>query len=266
MSACAARMTPLAGVPIFYHNPADMWQHYLMNATRIEPVRDGHNPLNGSILRHLSAAMKAIPASLKLASGSLFLEFGVREGNSIRYLSTRNKHLQFDGFDSWEGLPGRASDIGAASLGWKRGVFATPKPSVPSNVRLHQGFFDKTFAPFLDSLPASSRTQVAFAHLDADLYSSTIEVLCAMCSRCLLGEGTVLAFDELYGKFVHALANHEWRALWEAALSCGFTFRFITWMVQPGPHTKAARAAVQITDAGPRCVGRRAERMSSTAR
>ena len=71
----------------------------------------------------------------------------------------------------------------------------------------------------------------------------------AACSR----KDTVLSFDELYGKNLPALAEHEWRALYEASASCGFSFQFITWMLFNGPATRYARAAVQITDVGPHC-------------
>ena len=56
-------------------------------------------------------------------------------------------------------------------------------------------------------------------------------VVLALCARCLLRDGTVLAFDELFGR--PELASQEWRALEEASASCGFSYSFLTWMLHP---------------------------------
>ena len=247
---CSIRSTPLPGIPQFYANPGDMWRNYLMNATRVDQAK--MDPLS-AIYAHLDTAVSHVPTTLLHAPSALFLEFGVREGGSITHQATKHPTITFDGFDSWEGLPGNANDRGTSVLHWGKGQFDSAMPKVPSNVRLHRGFFDATLPPFLDSLPTHPRPKASFVHFDADLYSSTAEALCALCSRCMLAKGTVLSFDELYGKNLPALAEHEWRALHEASASCGFSFQFITWMLFNGPATRYARAAVQITDVGPHC-------------
>ena len=63
-----------------------------------------------------------------------------------------------------------------------------------------------------------------------------------MGSRCMLREGTVLAFDELFGH--PALKQLEWRALLEAAHRWCFRFRFVSYMVHP--LSRYGRAAVRV--------------------
>ena len=118
-------------------------------------------------------------------------------------------------------------------------------PTVPPHVRLHVGWFNETLPPFLDS--PSGRGPVAFAHLDADVYTSTIQVLDAIGTRCRLRLGTVLAFDEIFGP--PRIQEEELRALQEAAHKYGFTYRFITYLNHP--KTNFGRAAVQITGVAP---------------
>ena len=127
-------------------------------------------------------------------------------------------------------------------------------PSVLPNVRLHRGWFSETLPPFLDAQQRARgggegapppQAYVAFAHLDADLYSSTSFVLNEMGRRCLLANGTVLSFDELFGH--PTLVDHEHRALTEASRRWGFTYEYITWMLHP--ESKYGRAAVAVTNA-----------------
>lgn len=65
----------------------------------------------------------------------------------------------------------------------------------------------------------------------ADLYSSTRDVLNAMLERCLICNGTVLSFDELFGR--ESLVNQEWKALEEARVQYNMSYRFSSWMLHP---------------------------------
>lgn len=189
----------------------------------------------------------------------LFLEFGVRNGHSISMManvtSSWSDRYRWDGFDSFRGLP-RAEDIVAGvqrrKIGWSMGVYSTHGrlPAVPSSVSLHVGWFNESFPAFLDRQPTSRA--VAFAHLDADLYESSITILHLLATTCRLRRGTVLAFDELFGS--PAVEQHEWRALRDVARCFGLRFSFISFMA----HERSAfgRAAVQIMDAGPACAAR----------
>ena len=187
---------------------------------------------------------------------TLFLEFGVRDGRSITHLARlSNTSRTWHGFDSFNGLPDEAStQAGSANkskllnLAWARGRYRSRRPVVPRNVALHAGWFNVTLPSFLDAdTAAGADPTVAFAHLDADLYSSTAQVLYGLGSRCRLCAGTVLAFDELFGSA--AVEAKEWRALRHAARCFGLRFRFISYMAHP--RSAFGRAAVQLTEVPP---------------
>lgn len=188
---------------------------------------------------------------------TLFLEFGVRDGRSISHLARLSNSTTWHGFDSFRGLPEeiastRTSTEGNESkllkLTWRRGIYTRSgrRPSVPHNVALHGGWFNQTLPTFLDSARVADAA-VAFAHLDADLYSSTAQVLWSLGSRCRLCAGTVLAFDELFGSA--AVEAKEWRALRHAARCFGYRFQFISYMAHP--RSAFGRAAVQLTEVPP---------------
>jgi hypothetical protein len=118
-----------------------------------------------------------------------YLEFGVFTGGTIRFIARRINPRTIHGFDSFKGLPEAWSGFnlgrGAFDLGGRL-------PRVPNNVRLHRGYFEESLPIWLRENPG----QVAFIHLDCDLYSSTKTVLSLMASR--LTSGTVVLFDEYF--------------------------------------------------------------------
>jgi len=81
-------------------------------------------------------------------------------------------------------------------------------------------------------------------HMDADLYSSTVDVLLILNKYQLLRPGTVIAFDELFGH--PSVSFQEWLALRHAAKRGPFRWRFITWMLHP--ESKYGRTAIVITE------------------
>lgn len=127
---------------------------------------------------------------LKIKSG-LMLEFGVYRAASLNYFAGKLPEHIWHGFDSFEGLPsdwaGGAKGKGAFSLGGKL-------PSVKSNVKLHPGWFHDTLPVFL----SDKKENVAFVHLDADIYESTITVLRAL--KPAFKAGSLLLFDEYFGQ------------------------------------------------------------------
>jgi Macrocin-O-methyltransferase (TylF) len=84
------------------------------------------------------------------------------------------------------------------------GHFAGTPPKI-RGVKIVKGYFDATLTPDL----ARRVGRVAFASLDADLFSST---LCALnWLTPLLGDGSLLLFDEyLGGDFAEKRAHEEW--------------------------------------------------------
>jgi len=131
-------------------------------------------------------------------------EFGVMEGKSARHLleflpPSGVLHL----FDSWKGLP----------EAWKRrpnsevpkGAFACSQPDLEDARCVYwPGWFDDTLPGFA----SGHDEQIALAHLDCDLYSSTASVFRSI--GHLLGPGTVLLFDDLF--FYPLWRDHQWKA------------------------------------------------------
>jgi len=207
-------------------------------------------------LRHLERALQHVAVR---GRSLLHLEFGVHDGRSINHLASLVPAATWHGFDSFEGMPANTKDLkGTHYMRWTAGMYSRQghEPAVRPNVQLHKGWFEQTLPPFLASAAAGTlspgasvgasahgASAAAFVHLDADLYSSTRTVLEELCSRCLLRNGSVLAFDELYGN--PSLFNHEWKALRESAERRGFEYRFVTWMLHP--KSRMGRAALRIT-------------------
>jgi hypothetical protein len=138
----------------------------------------------------------------KQTDNTLWLEFGVFQGNTINFISKYTKKQIF-GFDSFEGLP----------EDWRhefpKGVFNMNGilPSVSNNVTLVKGWFSDTLEPFL----LSNNEMISFIHLDADLYSSTIYVLETCVKR--IKEGCIVVFDEIFNFTGYDGPNSELRAL-----------------------------------------------------
>lgn len=143
----------------------------------------------------------------------LYLEFGVYEGDSMRWWSKNLVHPEahLHGFDSFEGLPE------GWSLGEKAGHFST-KGRIPvlddARVRFVKGWFQDTLPSY--EPPAHDRL---VAVLDADLYSSTAFVLEWLGER--IQPGTYLYFDEFHDR------NHELRAFDEFLQRSGTRFRAV---------------------------------------
>ena len=121
------------------------------------------------------------------------------------------------GFDSFRGLPerwtGSQEDVGAFDVGG-----ALPDIAA-SNVEFHVGWFTDTVPEFA----AGTTLPIRFAHLDADLYSSTSTVLAALADRFV--DGTVVVFDEYFG--YHGWPHHEHKAFTELLEARGLSFEAI---------------------------------------
>ena len=122
----------------------------------------------------------------------LYLEFGVWNGESMRYWSKllRNPNSELHGFDSFEGLPEDFTPLtrrGAFSLNGNAPRFDDPR------YRLFKGWFQDTLTSY--KVPAHD---VLVMNMDADLYSSTIFVLNSL-EKAIL-PGTYIYFDEFYDR------------------------------------------------------------------
>jgi len=150
-----------------------------------------------------NARTTSLSELVKMAGEGLYLEFGVHTGSSIRQIAAVTKNTVY-GFDSFEGLP-------EAWNGLQSGHFSNQGrlPSVQENVKLIKGWFNVSLPEF-----AKEHTgNVAFMHIDCDLYSSTKTVFDTFKDRFV--DGTIIAFDEIFAYGGDLWKHHEYKAFCE---------------------------------------------------
>jgi O-methyltransferase len=124
-----------------------------------------------------------------------YLEFGVFQGESIRYFSEINSSADstFMGFDTFQGLP---EDWVELTRTVKSSTFSVDGkiPEIDdARVSFVPGLFQDTLPDTLAGLPTPNQLVI---HNDSDLYSATLYVLTLAHTRIL--PGTVIIFDEFY--------------------------------------------------------------------
>ena len=168
-----------------------------------------------SIFSHPIATLEH---ALSLApAGGMALEFGVYSGRTLRVIAEARPDKQVFGFDSFQGLP---EDW---RTGLPAGTFATDQLPEITGAELVVGLFEDTLADFLANHPGP----VAFLHMDADLYSSTVIVLEQVRPR--LRPGSVIVFDEYFN--YPGWQQHEHRAWEEFVAKSGIMFRYEAYTV-----------------------------------
>ena len=181
--------------------------NYSINVFHNTPVVECES-IKGNTNRktHLAKAMEYVDVDGQV------LEFGVHTANTINRIA-----LYFDtdtvwGFDSFEGLP-EDWNMSKHDISPKGFFSVDALPVVNDNVKLVKGWFNETLPQWIKENP----TPIKFLHLDADLYSSTKEVLTLLDSQIV--PGTVIVFDEMYHwKYPHKYTyweQGEYRALKE---------------------------------------------------
>jgi predicted O-methyltransferase YrrM len=144
----------------------------------------------------------------------MICEFGVFKGESINYIAEILSNADVYGFDSFEGLP----EDWRAEV--KAGHFKMQQlPAVRPNVRLVQGWFDKSLPAFLENHPEPA----AYLHIDSDLYSSAKTILDLFASR--IRPGTVIVFDEFFN--YPGWRQGEYKAFEEFVAAHGTQFDYI---------------------------------------
>jgi hypothetical protein len=142
----------------------------------------------------------------------LALEFGVSTGNTLRIITpTRPRDTVF-GFDSFAGLPE------TWRTDFEAGAFAVDEPPAVPHAELVVGAFKETLPGWVAEHPEP----VAFVHVDADLYASTVTVLDHIGDR--LVEGSIVVFDEYFN--YPGWAEHEHRAWTEFVERTGTEFAY----------------------------------------
>ena len=159
----------------------------------------------------------------------LVLEFGVEKGASLRHLAGLTNRI-VHGFDSFEGLPGDWQGTKEA-----KGAFTLRGrlPKVPSNARLHVGWFDATLPEFLATDPAPC----ALIHVDCDIYASTVSIFTNLAGR--IQPGTVIVFDEYFN--YPGWRQHEYKAFQEFINDSGLIYQYLGFSAEKG------HVAVRIT-------------------
>jgi hypothetical protein len=158
-----------------------------------------YGPLQRKVNLADQAMVLHLCARLALRVPGAFIEFGVADGSSTRVLSALKGDRKLYALDSFEGLQEKFENA-------EVGTFACDPPRI-RGVEIVKGYFEETCTAQF----ARRVGRVAFAHLDADLYSST---LCALRFLTpLLDTGSILLFDEfLGGQQAEKRAFDEWRA------------------------------------------------------
>jgi predicted O-methyltransferase YrrM len=151
----------------------------------------------------------------------LVLEFGVYMGTTIWHIAERLPERRVYGFDSFEGLH-------EAWLHHKERAFSVQQiPRVPENVTLVKGLFQDTSAEFL----AAHADDIAFMHIDSDLYSSCKYIFDAYGHRIV--PGTIIVFDEFYN--YHGWKGGEYKAFYEWCQTVEARHEFIGFTAERGP-------------------------------
>lgn len=204
---------PEGGLCHWCNRPNDIEEEVYKLATRqsAEYVLAHFSHISGTIDRY---HMLKYCVQRAMSEG-LFLEFGVYNGDSVNLIADTIKGI-VHGFDSFEGLPENweACKAGQFSLGGRL-------PEVHSNVKLHVGWFDRTLPEFVQS----HNEQVAFLHVDSDLYSSARTVLYLLKNQ--IAKGTVIVFDE-YFNYPNWQA-HEYQAFQEFVRDFNLKYEYIAY-------------------------------------
>jgi hypothetical protein len=148
----------------------------------------------------------------------LWLEFGVYTGTSISNISSLTKNLVY-GFDSFEGLHEHWDKNNPQ---WRYSLNGNiPQINWASNIRLIKGYFEETLPKFVEE----HRENVAFLHVDSDLYSSAKTIFSNLKDRII--PGTVICFDEFcdYPDY----RKHEIKAFAEFLLDTNLNYRCLAY-------------------------------------
>jgi len=143
----------------------------------------------------------------------LNLEFGVATGATINFIAKEVAPEQVYGFDSFEGLPDDWTPV------YRKGHFAQDLPKVADNVELVVGWFNESLPGFLAEHPGD----IAYLHIDCDLYSSTKTIFDLVGDR--IRPGSVIVFDEYFNYLTWR--DHEHRAFTEFVESRNIGFRYL---------------------------------------
>ena len=151
---------------------ADFVHHYLEDVKEV--VVPNGATIDAMRKAHLKQALHFVPPGRRWKNrNALYLEFGVADGESIRYMAhLTGPNITWHGFDSFQGLPATNMSGTRSEQVWRKGDYTQKghfPTNIPENVRFHKGWYSETFPPFLDASMAKHDCIVAFVHLDAGI-------------------------------------------------------------------------------------------------
>lgn len=171
--------------------------------------------MNSIILKNDRISNLKYALSLVKKEG-MFLEFGVYSGSTINIIADKYRNEKIYGFDSFEGLP---EDWNGWTL--EQSYFKTQSlPKVRENVILIKGWFDEVLPNFIKQ----HNEDIAFLHVDCDIYSSAKYVLETLGSR--IKSGTIIVFDEYFN--YPNWKNHEHKAFMEYIELSGLKYKYVS--------------------------------------
>lgn len=147
------------------------------------------------------------------------LEFGVYTGISLRHIEKHTPQQQvIHGFDSFEGLPGYWIP------GYNKNLQVKKIPTFSDRVILHKGWFKDTLPEFVDA----HKGDIAFMHLDADMYESTKTIFDLLGHKII--SGTIIIFDNYFG--FSFWKQHEYKAFQEFIASKNLKYEYLCYTDQ----------------------------------
>ena len=150
--------------------------------------------------KKLNFRKKLVSENVKFLQNKLYLEFGVMDGPSIidfyNCYKKENIDADFYGFDAFLGLPEEKLDQHSP---WRTGQFTMhgnvhPNLSAIPEINIVDGWFSDTLNDSL--LEKFGDKKIGIAHIDCDIYTSTVEVLEFIIKNDLLCDGSILLYDD----------------------------------------------------------------------
>ncbi len=174
-------------------------------------------------------AYDALDHALKEVSipGS-YSEFGVFKGESVNYIA-KKINTEIHAFDSFEGLPEKWLNT------HEKGHFKVNNlPKFEKNVVVQKGWFDATLPQWIKEHPEN----IAFLHVDCDLYSSTKTIFNLLNKQIV--KGTIILFDEYFN--YPFWEHHEYKAFQEFVADNQVEYEYLCY----SSNSFGAKVAVRI--------------------
>jgi hypothetical protein len=170
-----------------------------------------HMP-NASVFWHPHDTLRFALGQIK--GPGLALEFGVATGSTLKIIADAvARDHTVAGFDSFAGLPE------TWRTGFPVGEFAQEQIPTVEGAEIVVGLFTDELPGFL----ARNEEEIAFLHIDCDLYSSTKTVFDLLGDR--LAPDAVVLFDEFFN--YPGWRQHEYRAWTEFTARTGRSFEYL---------------------------------------